>query len=65
MERRQIKRNTSFEERLADQAKRLRERANRASHGAEHDDLIRRARQMETTLKINAWLTSPGLASPK
>jgi hypothetical protein len=65
MQRRQIKHSTSFEERLADQAKRLRGRANTAPHGAEHDDLIRRARQMETASNINAWLTSPGLASPK
>ncbi len=65
MERRQIKHKPSFEERLVDQARRLRERANTADHGAEHDDLVQRARQMETAAKINAWLTSPGLSAPK
>jgi hypothetical protein len=62
MERRRIKHKTSLEERLANQAKRLRKQAKTMP---ERDDLIRRASQNETAANLNAWLTSPGLASPK
>ena len=65
MERRCIKHKASLEERLANQAERLREQAKTMRPGAEHDDLIRRARQTETAANFNAWLTSPGLALPK
>jgi hypothetical protein len=65
MERRYIKHKTSFEERLADQAERLRKQAKTMRPGAERDDLLRRARQTETAANLNAWLTSPGLVSPK
>ena len=64
MGRRQIKHETSFEERLSNQAQRLREQAKTMPPGVERDDLIRRARQAETASNINAWLTSPGLVSP-
>jgi hypothetical protein len=65
MERRRIKHTKSFDERLADQAERLRKQAKRLPPGIERDDLIRRARQSETASHINEWLTSPGLAPPK
>jgi hypothetical protein len=64
MERRHVKHETSFEERFAEEADRHREQAKRV-HGQERDDSMRRARQAETALQINAWITSPGLASPK
>jgi hypothetical protein len=66
MERRRfIKPQTSFEERLASQARRLRDEAENLPPGSERDDLIRRARQAETASHLNEWLNSPGLASPK
>ena len=65
MERRRIKHTISFDERLADQARHLREQATTLPPGGVRDDLIRRARQTETASRINEWLTSPGLASPK
>jgi len=65
MERRRIKHTMSFDERLADQAHRLRDQARTLPPGIERDELIRRARQSETASRINEWLTSPGLASPK
>jgi hypothetical protein len=65
MERRRIKHKTSLEERLANQAKRLRKQAKTMPPGAERDDLIRRASQNETAANLNAWLTSPDLVSPK
>ena len=60
MERRRIKHTKSFDERLADQAERLRKQAKRLPPGIERDDLIRRARQSETASHINEWLTSRG-----
>jgi hypothetical protein len=65
MPRHRIKHKTSFEERLAEQARDLRDRAKAMQPGVEREALIRRARQAETASRINDWLTSPGLASPK
>jgi hypothetical protein len=65
MERRRIKHTMSFDERLADRAKRLRDQAKTLSPGIERDELIRKARQAETASRVNEWLTSPGLAPPK
>jgi hypothetical protein len=64
MERRRIKHEASFEKRLAEQARRLKEQAEALPPGKERDDLMRRARQAETASHINEWQTSPGLASP-
>jgi hypothetical protein len=63
--RRRTKPTTSFEQRLSDQAKALRERAKGLPPGSEREDLLRQARQAETAAHINQWLSSPGLASPK
>jgi hypothetical protein len=65
MERRRIKHEACFEERLAEQAQRLREQAKTLPPGKERDGLLRRARRAEISSHINEWLTSPGLASPK
>jgi hypothetical protein len=65
MERRRIKHVASFEERLAELARRLREQAKTLPPGKERDGLMRRARQAEITSHLNEWLTSPGLASPR
>jgi len=65
MERRRIKHEASFEERLEEQARRLRAQAKTLPPSKERDGLMRRARQAEITSHITEWLTSPGLASPK
>jgi hypothetical protein len=54
----------SFEERSAEEAKRLREEANSLKPGAARDDLIRKARQAETGSHMSEWLRSPGLRPP-
>jgi hypothetical protein len=64
MERRSFMNQIPFEERLACQAHRLRDEANKLSPGSERDDLIRKARQAETASHLTEWLTSPGLACP-
>ena len=65
MERRRIKHKTSFEARLAEQARKLGEKAKALPPGKERDGLMRRARQADIAAHINEWLTSPGLAPPK
>ncbi|WP_271570459.1 hypothetical protein [Bradyrhizobium sp. CCBAU 11386] len=64
MQRRRFKQTTSLEERLAEQAQRLREEAKTLPPGIERERTIRRARQAETGAHISEWLRSPGLQPP-
>lgn len=63
--RRRTRHTATFEERLDEMAAKLKEQARRMPPGKERDILMRRARQAETAAHINAWLTSPGLRSPR
>ncbi|THD70779.1 MAG: hypothetical protein E7813_07115 [Bradyrhizobium sp.] len=65
MERRRFNQTRSLEERLAEEAKRLRAEAKLLPHGAKRDELIRRARQAETGSHMSAWLRSPELRPPE
>lgn len=58
------KQRLGFEDRLASEAARLREKAASLPAGIERDLLLRKARQAETASHINEWLSSPGLRSP-
>jgi hypothetical protein len=53
-----------LEERLAEDAKRLRGEAKLFPPGAARDYTLRKARQAETGSHVSAWLRSPGLRSP-
>lgn len=64
MQRRHFKQTTSLEERLAEQAQRLRQEAKSIPPGIERERAIRKARQAETGSHISEWLRSPGLRSP-
>jgi hypothetical protein len=55
----------TFQERLAEQKARLEERASQLKPGPERDDLLRKARQLDTARDINEWLNSPGLQAPR
>ena len=55
----------TFEQRLAQEAHRVKERAETLPHGEERELLSREARQLETASRINDWLSSPGLQPPK
>ncbi|MEH2497776.1 hypothetical protein V1294_004255 [Bradyrhizobium sp. AZCC 1678] len=59
-----IKNEKTFEERLAEEARRFKEAADKLPHGPARELLLRRARQAETAAHINEWLRSPGLQSP-
>ena len=63
--RRRFKQSTSFQDRLAEEAKRFKEEADRLPHGPQKELYLRRARQCETASHINEWLTSPGLQPPQ
>ena len=63
--RRRIKQTTSLEERLTEQALRLRDEAKSLPPGIERERAIRKARQAETGAHISEWLNSPGLQPPR
>ena len=65
MLRRRFKQTKSLEERLAEEAKRLREEAKLLPPGAVREALLRRARQAESGSHMTEWLTSPGLRPPE
>jgi hypothetical protein len=55
----------TFEERLMEQKERFERKASRLKPGPERDDLLRRARQVDTARDLNEWLNSPGLQAPR
>ena len=63
--RSRFKQTTSLEERLAEEARRLREEAELLPHGPVRYAALRRARHAEAGARINDWLRSPGLEPPK
>jgi hypothetical protein len=65
MLRRRFKQTQTLEERLSEEAKRLREEAKLLPPGAQRETLLRKARQAETGSHMSEWLSSPGLQPPK
>jgi hypothetical protein len=65
MPRRRFKQTAPFDQRLSDEAQRLRKEAQGTPPGFERERLIRRARQAETASHVNQWLSSPGLRGTK
>jgi hypothetical protein len=64
-QRRRLKQLKSLEERLAEDAKRLREEAKLLPPGYVRELVLRKARQAETGLHMTEWLTSPRFRPPK
>ncbi len=62
--RRRFKQTTSLDQRLMEEAERLRKEARGTPPGIAREQLIRRALQAETAVNIQQWLTSPGLRAP-
>jgi hypothetical protein len=60
-----VKHEKTFQQRLADEALRFREAADKLPPGTARELLLRRARQAETASHIDDWLRSPGLQPPK
>ena len=65
MQRRRIKQTVSLEDRLAEEARYLREKARSLPPGIERDRAIRKARQCETGSHMSEWLRLPDLHAPK
>ncbi|RZN17771.1 hypothetical protein CWO90_37100 [Bradyrhizobium sp. Leo121] len=55
-ERRRLQQSGPLEERLAEEAARLRKQAQGTHPGIERERLIRRARQAETGAQLSQWL---------
>jgi hypothetical protein len=64
-QRRRFRQTISLEERLAEEAKRLREAARLLPPGAVRQAALRKARQAEIAAHLSEWLQSPGLKPPK
>lgn len=62
--RRRFKQTVSLEQRLTNEASRLREEAKLMRPCARRDGLIRKARQLDTASHMSEWLNSPGLRPP-
>ena len=65
MQRRRFKQTLTLEERLAREAKRLRDEAKLLPPGAVREELLRKARQADTGSHMSEWLRSPELQPPK
>ncbi|MBW7970026.1 hypothetical protein [Bradyrhizobium sp. BR 10289] len=64
LKRRRFKQIRTLQERLAEEATRCRDEARALAPSRRRDLLLRRARQNETAMQIDAWLYSPGLRAP-
>jgi hypothetical protein len=63
--RKRTKHQTTFKERLAEEARLFKEAAEKELPGSKARELLlRRAREAETASQMNDWLSSPGLVSP-
>jgi hypothetical protein len=65
MQRRRFKHILFLPDRLEQEAARLRAEAEKLPHGQERDLLVRKARQAETAVDVNEWLSSSGLQGPR
>jgi hypothetical protein len=57
MKRRRVKHSDTLEDRLANEARRLKTEADGLSPGKERDELLRKATQAETALEMTSLLT--------
>jgi hypothetical protein len=54
----------SIEQKWHQQSEAAKSAAEKLPQGKEREDLLRKARQLETASHINQWLSSPGLQPP-
>jgi hypothetical protein len=64
-ERRRFEQIDPLDQRLSEEAQRLRKEARGSPSGVEREKLIRRARFLETASHMSEWLSSPGLRAPR
>ncbi|MEH2485405.1 hypothetical protein [Bradyrhizobium sp. AZCC 2230] len=63
--RRRVKQTRSLDERIAEQAAKLKAMADQLPAGVERESLLKRARIVETGGHLSDWLRSPDLPAPK
>ena len=63
--RRRFKHTSSLEQRLNEEAAKLRQQARGTPAGVERERLIRRAQQAESASHMNGWLSSSELQPPR
>ena len=63
-QRRRVKQTAPLEDRLAQEAQKLRAQARKLPPGAERETLLRKARQYDTGSHMSEWLHSPGHQPP-
>jgi hypothetical protein len=59
-----MRQKPTIEQKWHNQAEAYKQDAAKLPHGRERDELLRKARQLETASHMNDWLSSPGLSSP-
>ncbi|WFU75351.1 hypothetical protein [Bradyrhizobium sp. CB2312] len=64
LKRRRFKQTKTLDQRLAEEVMRLRDEARALPPGRSREMLLRKARQDEAAIQIEAWLRSPGLRAP-
>jgi hypothetical protein len=63
--RRHVEHAEPLDERLVQEALRLKEEAKRLGPGKRRQEMLRRARKAEVAASIVCWITSPGLPPPE
>ena len=63
--RRRFEPTATLEDRLAEEARRSREEAEKLPHGVQREELLRKARRCDIGAHMSEWLRSPGLQPPK
>ena len=63
--RKRIVHKAPLEQRLLDEAKRLKKRAKKMPPGEARERLLRKAEENEEAAHMTKWLTSPGLQPPE
>ena len=55
----------SVKERWDKQTEAFKRKAEKLPYGKEREELLRKARQLQTASDFNEWVSSPGLSRPK
>ena len=55
----------SFQDKIAEEKKRLEEQAALLPNGPTKDEVLRKIKQLETASQVDEWISSPGLRPPK
>ena len=60
-----VSKKLPVKERWHKQTEAFRRKAEKLPYGKEREELLRKARQLQTASDFNEWVSSPGLSRPK